>query len=49
MGVAKEQRYRVYDPDWINNLLKAVKCKKTEWDKINHENFEVVEDKYRKI
>jgi hypothetical protein len=45
---AKEQRYRSYDPDRINSMLKSVRCKKTEWDKINHLNFEVVEDKYRK-
>ncbi|WP_243299636.1 plasmid pRiA4b ORF-3 family protein [Bacillus litorisediminis] len=32
---AKEQYYREYDPEFINSLLKFVKYKKTEWDKIN--------------
>jgi len=45
---AKEQNYREFDIEWINHMLKAVKWKKTEWDKINHLNYEIVEDKYRK-
>lgn len=45
---AKEQYYREFDIEWINHMLKAVKWKKTEWDRINHLNYEIVEDKYRK-
>lgn len=45
---AKEQYYREFDIDRINYVLKAVKWKKTEWDKINHVNYEIIEDKYRK-
>lgn len=44
---AKEQFYEEYDPVRINSLIKRVKWKKTEWDKIDHVNFEVIEDKYR--
>jgi len=44
----KEQFYRELDIERINHRLKAVKWKKTEWDKINHVNYEIVEDKYRK-
>jgi hypothetical protein len=44
---AKQQHYREYDPDWINHMIKAVKWKKTQWDMINHHNYEVIEDKYR--
>ncbi len=45
---SKEQNYREFDIDWINDMLKAVKYRKNEWDKINHENYEIIEDKYRK-
>ena len=41
--------FKEYDPDWINQRLKGLDYKKTEWDKINHENYRVIEDKYRKI
>lgn len=40
--------FREYDPDWINNMLKGIKYKKTEWDKINHKGYQIIEDKYRK-
>ena len=40
--------FKEYDPDWINERLKGLDYKKTEWDKINHENYRVIEDKYRK-
>lgn len=40
--------FREYDPDWINERLKGLKYKKTEWDKINHERYQIIEDKYRK-
>ncbi|OXS53618.1 pRiA4b ORF-3-like protein [Bacillus sp. V-88] len=45
---AKSVYYREYDPDWINNILKGLNYKKTEWNKINHENYMIIEDKYRK-
>jgi hypothetical protein len=31
---AEEQYYRDYDPEFINSMLKFVKYKKTEWEKI---------------
>lgn len=40
--------FKEYDPDWINERLKGLDYKKTEWDKIKHENYKVIEDKYRK-
>lgn len=45
---AKKQYYHEYDPEFINRSLKAVKWKKTDWDKIEHSNFEIIENKYRK-
>lgn len=45
---AKSQNFREYDPDWINQILKFTHYKKTEWDKINHDNYAIIEDKYRK-
>ncbi|WP_286162932.1 plasmid pRiA4b ORF-3 family protein [Bacillus sp. es.034] len=45
---AKSVYFREYDPDWINNILKGLNYKKTEWNKINHENYMIIEDKYRK-
>jgi hypothetical protein len=40
--------YRPYNQAQINDRLKTVHYKKTEWDKINHENYTVIEDKYVK-
>ena len=45
---AESQYFREYDPNWINGFLKSRMYKKTEWDKIHHENYRVIEDKYRK-
>ncbi|MGP6146498.1 plasmid pRiA4b ORF-3 family protein [Jeotgalibaca sp. A122] len=45
---AKSQYFREYDPTRINQWLKTVSYKKTEWGKIKHENYLVLEDKYRK-
>jgi len=45
---AKSQGFREYDPDRINESLKGLKYKKTQWDKINHERYVIIEDKYRK-
>lgn len=45
---ADSQGYREYNPERINSILKMINYKKTEWDKINHEKYRVIEDKYRK-
>lgn len=45
---AKEQHFREYDPKWINEKMKWINYKKTEWNKINHDNYNIIEDKYRK-
>ncbi len=36
---AKEQGFREYDPEHIKMCMKFLKYKKTEWDKIEHNNF----------
>ena len=43
---AQDWNFREYDPDWINERLKDLDYKKTEWDKINHEHYKVIKDKY---
>lgn len=45
---AESLYFREYDPDWLNLRLKGLNYKKTEWNRINHENYEIIEDKYRK-
>jgi len=45
---AESLRFREYDPDWINMILKGISYKKTEWNMINHDRYVVIEDKYRK-
>lgn len=40
--------FKEYDPELINRSLKSIKYKKTEWDKINHERYKIIDDKYRK-
>jgi hypothetical protein len=45
---AQDQHFREYDPFWLNEWIKCLNYKKTEWDKINHERYVVIEDKYRK-
>lgn len=45
---AESLSFRKYDPKWINRGLKSIKYKKTEWDKINHKNYKIIDDKYRK-
>jgi hypothetical protein len=45
---AKEQRFKEYDPDWINIYIKNFSYKKTEWDKINHDRYKIIDYKYRK-
>ncbi len=45
---AKEQYFREYNADSINESLKNIKYKQTDWDNINHDNYKIIEDKYRK-
>jgi len=44
---AEEQFYLPLDIAWLNDRLKYVKYKKTEWQYIDHENYHVLSDKYR--
>ncbi|MER2262447.1 MAG: SEC-C metal-binding domain-containing protein [Psychrobacillus sp.] len=48
-GWAEQQGYKPLDIDRTNDLLKFVKYKKTEWDKIDHDNYLVLSDKYRGV
>lgn len=41
-------KFRRFDIDELNDNLKAISYKKTEWDKINHEHYRIISDKYRK-
>ncbi|XKE93949.1 SEC-C domain-containing protein [Metaplanococcus flavidus] len=43
---SKEQNFRTYDRKWTNQILKHFKIQKTEWNKINHVNHEIISDKY---
>jgi len=45
---ADSQSFREYDLEWVNQLLKSIAYKKTEWGKINHDRYKIIEDKYRK-
>lgn len=47
---ADAQYFKEYDPEWIKSYISCsgMQYKKNEWDKINHENYRVIEDKYRK-
>ena len=40
--------FKEYNPDWINDKLKGIDYKKTEWDKIKHAYYKMIEKKYRK-
>ena len=40
--------FKKYSPNRINDSLKSIKYKKTEWNKINHNRYIIIEDKYRK-
>lgn len=40
--------YREYNLDFINSILKGLNFKTTEWDKINHHKYQIIDDKYRK-
>ncbi|MEK3976748.1 SEC-C metal-binding domain-containing protein [Psychrobacillus sp. FSL K6-1267] len=46
-GWAERQEFKPFDKDKLNELLKNVKYKKTEWEKIDHDNYLVLTDKYR--
>lgn len=37
-----------YDAAQINRILKEIKYQKTHWDKIDHKNYRIISDKYRK-
>ena len=39
--------FREFDPDWVNDRLKAIQYLETEWDKIDHDNYTIRNDKYR--
>jgi len=45
---AKEQGFEEYDPKRINDIIKNLSYKKTEWDNINHDRYKIIKDKYRK-
>ncbi|MBI9011013.1 MAG: plasmid pRiA4b ORF-3 family protein [Clostridiales bacterium] len=45
---AESQRYKEFDIQRINDYLKSIKYRKTEWDKINHVRYVIIEDKYHK-
>ena len=45
---AESSYFKEYNPEQINDSLKSIKYKKTEWDKINHDRYTIIEDKYRK-
>jgi hypothetical protein len=44
----KERYFRELDIDWTNDILKSLNYKKTQWDKINHDHYKIIDDKYRK-
>lgn len=41
-------KFRRFDIDELNDQLKAISYKKTEWDQINHDHYRIISDKYRK-
>lgn len=45
---AESVDFRVYNPEQINEWLKGIRYKKTQWDQINHEGYKIIQDKYRK-
>lgn len=40
--------FKEYDPDVINDRLKGIMYQKTQWDKVDHKNYKVISDNYRK-
>ena len=45
---AEELNFKEYDPDLINEKLKEINYKKTEWHKIEQAYYELIKDKYGK-
>ncbi|MEG0448697.1 MAG: plasmid pRiA4b ORF-3 family protein, partial [Lysinibacillus sp.] len=45
---AESQRYLPFDIDEVNERLKYVKYQKTEWQHIEHDNYYVLSNKYRR-
>lgn len=45
---AKQQRYLPLDINRLNESIKYVVYKKTEWQNIHHKNYHVISDKYRR-
>lgn len=45
---AEMQEFEEYSPEEINQRLKEIKYQKTEWNKIDHKNYRIIQDKYRK-
>ena len=44
---ASGTQFKPYDKESINNVLKSLKFKKTEWDFIHHKNYAIISDPYR--
>lgn len=44
---AEKQRYNMFNIDSLNDQLKAVKYKKTDWSLIQHKNYQILSDHYR--
>lgn len=40
--------FRAFNPEHINKMLKGIQYQKTNWDLINHKNYKIIDDKYRK-
>lgn len=43
----ENSNFRTYDPRVINSFFKSIAYKKTEWDKIEHDNYKIIQNKYR--
>ncbi|MDW0108778.1 plasmid pRiA4b ORF-3 family protein [Sporosarcina aquimarina] len=43
----KGREFKPYDKQAINDVLKQVKYKKTEWNEVNHQNYKIISDPYR--
>ncbi|MGE7625137.1 plasmid pRiA4b ORF-3 family protein [Viridibacillus sp. NPDC096237] len=43
---AIKQGFRLFDKACMNQGLKHFKYQKTEWDKVHHENYRIISDKY---
>lgn len=45
---ADSQRFEEFDEEKINEHLKWINYQKTDWDKVDHDNYKIKKDKYRK-